>query len=234
MSQAVSYPRPWANIPPSDEIYSILAQHQQHSDWEESEVASKLLQDTFAELHRWADRFVFEFKLEIPAVSLGVQKLRRRTLGHFRSCNGFGLKHEIMLDACHVFQGDPHEVLGTLLHELLHAWQYIHSKPGKRNYHNREYQRKAEDHGLLVNRRGEQQLYPAPTPFSELLESHGVSFPALPAITRELEVSVKPGRTNSSKLKLWECGCGQKARVGKATFSARCTICNTDFQQVCF
>lgn len=224
----------------NDQIYSVLAEHQTTSDWQQSdEEVQRLLRRTFEELHHWANLFIFEFKLEIPEVSLGIQKLRRNTLGHFRGCNGFGLKHEIMLDQAHVFDGSQYELLATLLHELLHGWQYLYGKPGKRNYHNRNFQRKAADYGLYVDAKGRQQIYPAPTPFSELLDKHGVSFPELPEIehiTKETERiqadTAKPDRANTSKLKLWLCNGGQKARVGRAEFSARCTICNTEFEKV--
>jgi hypothetical protein len=207
-------------------IYTELVRHQQTTNWDgwcppENRVKQQSL---FAELHRWIEIFVFEFKLEIPTVSLAVDRLGRRRLGHFRACNGFGLSREIVLDSGLVSNGPTFELLGTLLHELLHAWQYVHSKPGK---HNREYQRKAADFGLHVNRKGQQQYYPSPTPFTVLLQQHGVSFPEIPSPKLE-----NLPRLDSSKLRLWECVCGQKARVARADFAAICVRCNTQFQMM--
>ncbi len=57
--------------------------------------------------------------------------------------NGFSLLGEIAINSPHLATQDSWQVLETLFHELLHAWQQGHGRPGKRNYHNHELRGKA-------------------------------------------------------------------------------------------
>ena len=208
-------------------IYESLADHQQSESWE--------LRDVMQELHVWAQRFIFEFRLEIPDVTIGVEFLRRQWDGQFREGhNGFGLRREIIIDRGHVeecLREDKwYDALGTLLHEELHGWQEEHGKSGKHNYHNRQFQRKAAEFGLIVSPQGHHE-YAARgnSPFFSLLEKYGVRVPQLPEPVRRRKT---PGR---SKLKLWICGCQPKpvkVRVGRAHFRATCNDCGCDFVRV--
>ena len=156
-------------------VYEALAEHQVSDTWE--------LRDLLRELHRWVGILVFEFKLEIPDVALCVDRLRFRRLGHFRGGrNGFGLEGEIGINRRHIHGKEFWEVLGTLLHELLHAWQQAHGEPGTGNYHNVQFRRKAVEFGLMVDQRGYQQYEPN-GPFMLLLRKHGVHVPKLPEPT---------------------------------------------------
>ena len=135
--------------------------------------------------------------------------------------NGFGLKGEIIINRSHL-KGEFWEVLGTLLHELLHGWQQAHGKPGRGNYHNKEFRDKAASYGLLIDHRGVTQYVPE-SRFFELLKRHGIRPPELsqPTVTGRVA-----GR---SKLRKWSCGC-TNVRVGVRTFSARCLLCNRVFE----
>ncbi len=199
------------------DVYDILAQHQRHEEWNRREL--------MADLQTWANRFVVEFKLDIPEVVLCVDVLPSSRYGHFRyGHNGFGLKGEIALNARYLTPNVPKwEVLGTLAHELLHAWQQAHGTPGKRNYHNSEFREKAIELGLVVDRRGVTG-YTADSPFKNLLRHFGVVVP-------EHEV-LPPGRRQpgQSKLKKWSCGC-TNVRVAVADFRARCLKCGRDFSR---
>src|SRR4051794_6048200 len=106
-------------------IYKAVADHQVREDWEYREFV--------AEMHRWAVIFDATFELKVPEVSLAIDHLRRSRMGQFRyGHNAFGLQGEIILNDRYLHDEDrPWEVLGTLLHELLHGWQQAHGKPGK-------------------------------------------------------------------------------------------------------
>ncbi len=115
----------------------------------------------------------------------------------------------------------PFEVLGILLHEMLHGWQDANGNPGKGNYHNREYREKAKSLGLLVDTRG-RQGYAAESPFKEFLKGFDV---AVPAIERPLPQERPKG---NAKMKKWSCGC-TNVRCAVAGFQAKCLKCGRQF-----
>ncbi len=198
----------------SPHIYQALAEHQQSEAWHHRTL--------LIELHRWADIFNREFALGVPEFTLGIDRLRCTRLGQFRDGhNGFGLKGEIIINHSHL-EGEFWEVLGTLFHELLHGWQQAHGKPGRGNYHNKEFRDKAASYGLLIDHRGVTRYEPE-SRFFELLERHGIRTPELSQPTVTARVA---GR---SKLRKWSCGC-TNVRVGVRTFSARCLLCNQVFE----
>src|SRR5262249_38753850 len=116
-------------VPSPPSVYQVLAEHQRSETWE--------LREVLAELQRWEEIFSVEFKLQLPSVVLCVEKLRSNCLGHFREThNAFGLRGEVAISRRHLEESEFWRVLGTLLHELLHAWQSLHGTPGRRNHHN--------------------------------------------------------------------------------------------------
>jgi hypothetical protein len=197
-------------------VYRALARHQTTEDWEFRELLNAL--------HRWTGVLDFEFKLQIPHVALSVDWLSSRRLGHFREgCNGFGLRGEIALNRKHLADRPFWNTLGTVLHELLHAWQSTHRKPGKNNYHNVAYRRRAAELGLIVDSYGHTQ-YASDSPFLEVLQKYGVEIPALP----EPKMYVR----GASKLKLWMCPCNVRVRVAVSRFRAKCLLCGGEFTLV--
>ncbi|HVX12743.1 MAG TPA: SprT-like domain-containing protein [Pirellulales bacterium] len=144
-------------------------------------------------------------------------------MGHFRyGHNGFGLKGEIAINTLYLNKREQWQILGTLLHELLHGWQQVHGTPGKRNHHNEEFREKAAGLGLLIDRHGVTG-YAASSPFKELLRRNGVDVPdteSFPVIQRQ---------PSKSKLKKWSCGCPVNVRVAISDFRAVCLICQQPF-----
>ena len=200
-------------------VYTVLTEHQTEQDW--------YMKDLFRELHRWAAIFDAEFKLEIPQIAICVDPLRR-AYGHFRAGpNGFGLSSEIAINENYLGKRPFWEVLGTLLHEQLHAWQEAHGKPGRGNYHNKQFCQKADSLGLVVDNKGVTQ-YRTPSAFTELLEQHGIHVPDLP---QPVTVARRRPRMGTSKLKLWFCGC-TRVRVAVADFWAKCLKCGNLFERV--
>ena len=195
-------------------VYRVLAEHQCAESWE--------LQSILRELLRWANLFNFEFKLQVPNVSLCVDWLSRGRYGHFRrGHNGFGLRNEIAINRCYLAEREFWNVLGTLLHELLHAHQEAHGRPGKGNYHNAAFRKKAQEYGLIVDARGCTQYAPESL-FLDLLAKQGVQIPSIPSPVVKLR--------GSSKLKKWTCGC-TNVRVAVADFHAKCLNCGNLFVQ---
>lgn len=202
----------------TENIYSALAKHQRDEAWSGQELV--------AGLQGWAARFIVEFKLDIGDIALCIDRLPSTRYGHFREGhNGFGLKNEIAINARYLSgERQVWEVLGTLLHELLHAWQQQHGTPGKRNHHNAEFQAKARELGLVIDRRGVTG-YLASSLFKELLRKFGVSVP-------DVETKAPEARPRGdSKMKKWSCGC-TTARVAIADFRARCLKCGNEFSRV--
>jgi len=199
--------------PVAERINAALREHQQSVvDWG--------FAGNLEELYRWAEVMVLEFKLEIPQPCLAVDRLRR-AYGHFRhGRNGFGLRDEIAIDRGHLERSPRWRVLGTLFHELLHSWQEHHGKSGKRNYHNVQFRKQARSFGLVIDQRGFTEYdLSVVTPFRGFLEKHGIEVPAVeppPPL-----IVAKP----RSKLKLYECPCGVKVRVGRSRFDAKCLDC---------
>lgn len=197
-------------------IYPLLADHQRSESWSG--------QPLIALLQSWVERFNVEFKLDIPEIVLCLDPLPANRFGQFRyGHNGFGLKGEIAINARYLTdQRAIWEILGTLLHEMLHGWQQVHGTPGKRNHHNIEFRDKARDLGLVIDRRGVTG-YAADSPFKALLRNHGIDVPA-----SEVLPIARPTR-GRSKLKKWSCGC-TNVRVAVADFRAQCLKCNGVFR----
>lgn len=198
-------------------INEALADHQtKASGWE----FQKLMDD----LHRMVGLMVTEFKLDIGIPALTVEALSVKRYGHFhRDRNGFGLIGEIALNRRYLTTRPYWMVLGTLFHELLHFHQQVHGKPGKGNFHNREFRAKAKSYGLVIDTKGVTDYEAPPTAFSAFLEKHGIKMPKLP------EPPVVPPK-GKSKLSLWMCPCGIRVRVGRAEFSATCNLCTGRFE----
>lgn len=203
----------------TEKINLALKEHQISTDWD----IQKLIQD----LHIWGERFAFEFKLKTDLPVLMIDKLHNTCYGHFRvGRNGFGLKNEIAINRNHINFKKYWRVLGTLLHELLHAEQEQTGNSSKSNYHNKEFRSRAKALGLIVDQWGHTSFAPAPSPFWDLLEKYGIEVPQL----KELEPIIvsKPPCSDSSKLKLWICSCKPEPvhiRVAINDFRARCLKC---------
>jgi hypothetical protein len=196
-------------------IYHALAQHQREEKWSRREVV--------ASLQQWAEAFSAQFKLCIPKLVLSVDRLPANVYGHFReSHNGFGLEGEIAINSRYLMpQRALWEVLGTLLHEMLHAWQAVHGKPTNRWHHNAEFRAKARELGLNIDAKGVTG-YAADSLFKDLLRGFGINVPAE-------EIAATPQKSRGeSKQKKWTCGC-TNVRVAVADFKAQCLNCGNIF-----
>lgn len=199
-----------------ENVYRALASHQRSEDWQGRQMMQTL--------QAWANLFIVEFKLDIPEIALCIDRLSARVYGHFRyGHNGFGLRGEIALNSRYLPpRRDFWEVLGTLLHELLHAWQQEHGTPSPGKHHNAEFRTKAGQLGLIIDRRGETE-YATSGPFQDLLQDRGID------ISREPDRVSGTREPGKSKLRKWSCRC-TNVRVGVSDFQAVCLKCQQEFR----
>jgi len=204
--------------PRSFDVYEDIAVHQRMENWFGRDMAT--------ELQSWAERFIAEFKLDIPEVVIGIDKLPSTSYGQFRmGHNGLGLRGEITLNVRYLDgKRAQWEVLGTLLHELLHGWQQAHGSSGKRNHHNREFREKAAQLGLLIDQKG-LTGYAACGSFKSMLSRFGVEVPA----TASAIPTSRP--RGDSKLKKWACQCPVAVRCA-VQLEAQCLKCQALFERV--
>jgi hypothetical protein len=204
-----------------DKINSTLRQHQQDVEtWDRKEKVQQLL--------IWLERLVSEFKLEVGVPALMVDRLRCTRYGHFRrGRDGFGLLGEVGINDMYIGEELSWRNLATLLHELGHVHQEKTGKPGKRNYHNKQFRDWAKSVGLIVDAAGHTRMLPLPSPFWDVLRKW--DFPIPDSVEQEVAATRRRG---TSKLKLWICDCKPKpvrVRVAIADFQARCLKCGQVF-----
>jgi len=174
--------------------------------------------------HQWAERFNEEFRLGLQTPAIRLDHIGRCRLGTYRpGRNGFGLRHEITLNASYLDRPFA-DTLVTLLHELLHQWQDTFGKAGRYNYHNRAYRDKASLYGLIVDERGH-TLGIEPGRFTNLLSEHGVETLLLPSPGEQLYIRPQ----GSSRMHKWRCGCTTVRCAVMLT--ARCEKCGLRFEE---
>ena len=127
------------------------------------------------------------------------------------------------------------EVMSTLVHEMVHLWQYDFGTPGRAGYHNREWGDKMEVIGLVPSntgqpggkRTGQQMTHvivpggPFDKAFSEMHDSC-----KLPWVSGSQVVANKATKV-VSKIKYTCNGCGQNA-WGKPALLVMCATCTDD------
>jgi len=110
----------------------------------------------------------------------------------------------------------PITMLTVLTHETIHS--AIGGQDNKS--HGARYKRIAQRIGLEGN------LFD--TPNDELASKLQDILDMLPEYPDVLKLKAKPRQ--KGRLRLWECTCGVKARVGRSEFHATCDLCNTAFE----
>jgi hypothetical protein len=190
----------------------------------------------FKNLHLWAERFIFEFKLKTSVPAIKIDKLHRTYYGHYQpGRNGFGLLHEIAINRVYIDPENEWETLGTLLHEILHAEEAIAGTVVRHNYHKKAYRDRAKSFGLIVDQSGYTQYAPAPSPFWDILIKYGVSVPDTKGgLDDSVAISPTPIVPGNSKSKLWICECKPKpvhVRVAIEDFQAKCLKCGAIFRK---
>jgi hypothetical protein len=193
------------------------------------------LNDLATELYWWTDFFQIAFfkdqRVPIPAISF--ERTNVRTLGHYViGRNGFGLLENININKAHLNR-PLWETLSTLLHEMVHSWEYLYLPEEERTknwFHKKAFRKKLASFGILTDNRGCQMGVGDPYVF--LLRKHGITFDkSLYAGHKGVyRMPPRPKPKGRSKLAKWSCGCGQNVRVGRKKFHATCDLCGDNFR----
>lgn len=203
----------------SDKINDALRDHAVSlGDWPHRKIVDLL--------HEWALRFNQEFRLSLHTPVIALDQLPvRRFAAYQPGRNRLGLRHEITFNTRH-FDRPLAEVLCALLHELLHAWQELFGKGGRRNYHNEEFRVMARRFGLMIDDRG-RNLGIEPGPFTRLLAQYRVDISTLSFYDEQSTQKIVP--EGNPKLRKYSCLC---TNVRCATeLVARCDRCGARFRE---
>ena len=214
-------------------------------DWEFSEDAKYLYGIAVVFRDRLIDPIARIDRSQMPDPVISFDDLRNnKTLAAYTvSRNAQGLLDEITFNTAHYAKEDKKMVWGygrwaqleTLLHEMIHLWQQRTGKnpvkPG-RSHHNKEFVAKCESLGLHPMPDVGCHIAVADGVFAQLMKEFGIERPA--DVPREKETRIdwfKPEKEKGrSTLTKWECGCGQKVRVGKENWpGAICKSCGTEY-----
>jgi hypothetical protein len=196
-----------------DNIYPVLAEHQVTEPWKYQGLAK--------ELHRWAGIINVQCRLDVPNISLRIDRVRARALGLYRiGHNGLGLTNEITLNERHLPRLEPWLILAILLHEMVHAWQHTHGKPSGWYHHNVEFRDKLASFGIQCDRRGAHVAYNRSGLFFRLLAEHDIAALKVPNCLGTVRVA--------RQCHTWSCGC-TRARTTTVDLAAACLRCGRRF-----
>ena len=115
--------------------------------------------ETYTELQTAYDFFNKHlFADELPACLITLQR-EKRTYGYFSRQRFVGRANgqkvdEIAMNPSYFAIRTIAETLSTLVHEMVHLWQFHLGKPGRRSYHNKEWAVKMEEIGLCPSHTG--------------------------------------------------------------------------------
>ncbi len=117
-------------------------------------------EEAYGELQTAYDHFNHAlFDGALPSCLITLQR-DKRTYGYFASerfVNGVGQKtDEIAMNPAYFAVVQPVEVMQTLVHEMVHLWQFHFGKPGRRGYHNKEWAARMEGLGLMPSDTGQE------------------------------------------------------------------------------
>ena len=91
------------------------------------------------------------FNSQLPEVIFTVQR-QKGVLGYFAPERWSSVEgkhcHEIAINPAHLGQCRIIDVLQTLVHEMVHCWQFCYGKPGRGSYHNKEWANRMINIGL--------------------------------------------------------------------------------------
>jgi hypothetical protein len=140
--------------------------------------------------------------------------------------------HEISLNPAYLRHREPRAVVSTLVHEMAHAFQAEHGKPGRGGYHNQEWADKMESLGLMPSstaapggkRTGDRVSHYICEggPFARAFAAMPQAF-LLPWLCWEGKEGAKKPRA-ASKVKFTCPGCGANA-WGRPSLLLACGVC---------
>jgi hypothetical protein len=208
----------------SRDVYEVLRDHQQGAS------------EKLRLLHSFLPLIIKRFFGDLPLPALSWDEAHWRNLGWYLEKDGLELSHRINLNKLHADRPLA-EILRTLTHELCHCWQHVYgkpAKPGRDNYHNREFQRKCLDIGIPCKKNG--VPLGMQEPFVGFLKELGIETDTVPFEQEGQTPTGSPtdaGSRPGSRLKPWACKCPH-ARVWasiKVELSVTCHKCGNPFQR---
>lgn len=141
---------------------------------------------------------------------------------------------EISLNPTHLAERPLMESMSTLVHEMVHAWQFQSGTPSRRGYHNREWAAKMKECGLYPSSTGAEGGAETGQRMTHYIIPGGVfvrAFESLPEAARlpfvchDTEEAKKKAR-NKVKYTCEGCGCNV---WGKPGISVTCSDCELPF-----
>jgi hypothetical protein len=112
--------------------------------------------DAYRGMFQWFNDQLFDGGLSGVMLNFSRQANTYGFLAPERWKRGDGAKaHEISINPDTLLDRDPRAVASTLVHEMVHAWQYTYGKPPRRGYHDRQWAAKMESIGLIPSHTGE-------------------------------------------------------------------------------
>ncbi len=176
---------------------AIMENEKSITDWSLSDLAT--------ELYWWIEFFNTAFfkNQPVPTPVISFEKANVNSLGHYViGRNAFGVRENINLNKVHLNRL-MWDILATLLHELTHSWQATYGKPTNTWFHNKEFQLKLLEFGIVCNNKGAH--LGIGDPFMFLLKKHGVKFSFKYPKTPDGIIPIPPKKKTKgqSKLKKW-------------------------------
>lgn len=116
--------------------------------------------EAYGELQRAFSHFNEHlFENQLPECLITFQR-EKSTYGYFSSerfvhRDGVNTTDEIAINPAYFAIVPIGEILQTIAHEMVHAWQFRFGKPSRRGYHNQEWADKMESIGLMPSSTGQ-------------------------------------------------------------------------------
>lgn len=175
----------------------------------------------------------------LSPVLLNFSRASANTLGFFapkRWARGANSLHEISLCPAFLALRPAKETASTLVHEMVHAWQEEHGKPGRGRYHNQEWADKMKSIGLQPTATGEPDGPETGDSMTHLIVKRGPfdrAFDAMPKACElpwtSFERTTEKKKRAPSKVKFTCPACACNA-WGKPTLSLMCGDCDEQME----
>lgn len=152
---------------------------------------------------------------------------------------------EINLNPIFLIQGNIKDVCSTLVHEMVHLWQFYFGKFGKHGYHNKEFSKKMESVGLITSSTGEEGGERLGKKMTHYILKDGLFFESYKKIKKNKKFpwlmnldKIKLGKTKKAKVDLktnikqtYFCPTCDIRVWGKRGLAIICSNCNIRFRE---